>query len=241
MNATSDSDAPAVTTDRTAPDWGIKSGIGDGWPSTALHPLIRTAARMREVGAVQFGGPFKLASGALSDHYFDVKRLLLDPSSLSDLSYLIANHLADHQPLVTAVGGPELGAVPLVGGVLVSRHVHFATRQALAGFIVRKSTKQHGTGKLIEGDVMPGARVALVEDVTTTAESVARAIDAVDAAGARVEVVYVVVNRGGDMARRVIEARGAQFVPVFTSEAILNFCRPVGRSADGIATTERAG
>ena len=175
------------------------------------HDLL---ARMRACGAVKTGGPFKLASGAESDHYFDVKRVLLDPSGLRNASELVARTLWYHYPDVTAVGGPELGAVPLVGGVLMAAHVWFAGlgRTLPTGFMVRKAPKGYGTGNRVEGEVRTGdtpAHVAIVEDVTTSAGSVVSAIEAVSAAGGVCKVVFVVVNRGGDEARKRVEAMAA--------------------------------
>ncbi len=186
--------------------------------------------RMRAVGAVRVGGPFKLASGALSDHYFDVKRVLLDAAGLRHASELIARSMWTHYPDVTAVGGPELGAIPLVGGVLMASHVWFAGLGRLLpnGFMVRKVAKAHGTGNRIEGDLQSGAvpaYVAIVEDVTTSGESVCQAIRAIEDAGAVCKVVYTVVNRGGLAARTLIESQGADFIPLLESERVLEYVR----------------
>lgn len=225
-----------------APQWVGGTGIGAGWPDVCRQPLTRVAARMREVGAVQFGGPFKLAAGGESDHYFNVKRLLLDPAGLMDVATLVAVRLMGRHGGVTCLGGPELGAVPLVGACLVAWQSNYSAIRPLNGFIVRKSAKGHGTRRRIEGDVPAGSRAALVEDVTTTAGSVLDAMDQVEAAGSRVEVVFVVVNRGGEPARRAVESRGAAFVPLFDSEAVLAFCRPaLSATISPFGVTDRAG
>ena len=185
-------------------------------------------ARLRETGAVRVGGPFNLASGGVSDHYFDVKRLLLDPEGLSLTAGLVVDLLAKGYPDVTAIGGPELGAVPLVGAALARWHAAAPDARAMTGFVVRKAPKAHGTGQRIEGRLESGALpqlTALVEDVTTTARSVIEGMEQVEAAGARVVVVFVVVNRGGNLARKAVEDRGAKFVPLLDSEAVLKFVR----------------
>ena len=76
-----------------------------------------------------------------------------------------------------------MGADPIVGSVLALSHESGAP---LPGFLVRKLEKGHGTGKLIEGNLNPGDKVAMFEDVVTTGGSVIKAIHAVRDAGAEV-------------------------------------------------------
>lgn len=64
-----------------------------------------------------------------------------------------------------AFGGMSLGADPIVGGVLTAAA---ARGKELAGFLVRKESKGHGTQKYLEGPVTPGMRVVIVDDVVTT-------------------------------------------------------------------------
>ena len=90
------------------------------------------------------------------------------------------------------MGGLTLGADP------VAYAISYAS--ALAGrpvraFTVRKESKQHGTGKLIEGPFRSGDRVVVVEDVITTGGSAQRAAEAVRAAGGVVLGVLAVVDR----------------------------------------------
>jgi orotate phosphoribosyltransferase len=87
----------------------------------------------------------------------------------------------------------------------------------MEGFFVRKEVKSHGTQKLIEGKFQPGFRVAIIEDVMTTGGSLLQAVDVVQKAGGKVEVVICIVDRlqGG---RQSVEARGLRFEPVFTLE-----------------------
>jgi len=72
---------------------------------------------------------------------------------------------------------------------------------------VRKETKTHGTGKLIEGPFYAGDRVVVIEDVITTGGSALKAVDAIRVAGGTVLGVLAVVDReeGG---RQALEAAG---------------------------------
>ena len=63
------------------------------------------------------------------------------------------------------------------------------------GFLVRKSEKTHGTGRLLEGFLKPGAAVVIVDDVCTTGGSTITAIEATRAAGMKVVAVLCLVDR----------------------------------------------
>jgi len=93
-------------------------------------------------------------------------------------------------------GGLELGAVPILGAMAA---MSFAAGKPLATFFVRKSPKDHGTRAAIEGlaegEQLSGKRVVIVDDVTTTAGSTIKAIEAARAAGAVVELAISVVDR----------------------------------------------
>ena len=63
------------------------------------------------------------------------------------------------------------------------------------GFLVRKEAKTHGTGNLVEGPLVPGSTVAIVDDVATTGGSSLQAVSAVEALGCKVAVVIAVLDR----------------------------------------------
>ena len=67
----------------------------------------------------------------------------------------------------------------------------------LPGAVVRKEPKPYGTRSRIEGHAPPGARVALVEDVSTTGGQVLSAAEALSAAGATIERIVLAIDRGG--------------------------------------------
>ena len=85
-----------------------------------------------------------------------------------------------------------MGADPIVGSVLTQAGIRNLNSD---GFLVRKEAKQHGTGKLIEGTLKEGDKVAVVDDVVTTGGSVLKAIYALEKAGATISKVMVIVDR----------------------------------------------
>jgi orotate phosphoribosyltransferase len=139
-------------------------------------------ADLLESGAVRFG-QFTLASGQSSDVYVDVKRAWTAPARLRR----IAEALADRCRGAEALAGMELGAVPLVVATALITGQPF--------LVIRKAAKAHGTQRRYEGDLAPGTRVVLIEDVTTTGGSVVDSIEVLRAAEGLVEKVVTVVDR----------------------------------------------
>jgi orotate phosphoribosyltransferase len=135
-------------------------------------------------------GDFVLASGRKSSFYFDSKTIVLDGEGARVVARLILADMAQRGLMPDAVGGMELGAVPIA--CAVSAH---AREPAPRVFIVRKKPKEHGTGKVIEGSLGKGDRVVIVEDVVTTGESTVRAIQAVEAAGASILGIFALLDR----------------------------------------------
>ena len=85
-----------------------------------------------------------------------------------------------------------IGADPISAAVIT---VAAYQDRPLRGFIVRKETKQHGQGRMVEGPVEPGERVGIVEDVVTTGGSSLRAIEHVEAFGLHVDGVIAIIDR----------------------------------------------
>ncbi len=161
-------------------------------------------------------GDFTLASGKKSDYYIDARLTTLDAEGVYLVGKIILSELIKNAEIV-GVGGPTMGADPIVGSVIAQSHV---IGRGLKGFLVRKEEKKHGTGKLIEGNINKGDKVVVVEDVVTTAGSVIKAIKAVQELGAIVEAVYVIVDReaGGE---EKFDELGIEYKPIFKISDLL--------------------
>ena len=135
-------------------------------------------------------GDFTLTSGRMSDYYIDGKQTTLRSRG----AYLVAQLILDDLKGtgVDAIGGPTLGADPVIGAVVALAALE---NIPLIGFIVRKEAKGHGTQRLIEGPLLPGMRVAVFDDTVTTGGSLKHAIDQVEAAQCTVAKVLAVVDR----------------------------------------------
>jgi orotate phosphoribosyltransferase len=166
-------------------------------------------------------GNFTLASGKQASYYLDGKQVTLhsDGLRLVSLGFLELLRGLDF----AAVGGMSIGADPLVAGVLT---VAAEQGRSLAGFLVRKEAKGHGTQKFIEGPVQPGMKAVLVEDVVTTGGSSLLAAQRAREFGLHVVMVAAVVDRceGG---RKAFEEQGLGFQSLLTIED-LGISPPVG-------------
>jgi orotate phosphoribosyltransferase len=140
----------------------------------------------RMVAASELHGDFILSSGQRSSVYFDKFRFLTDPALLRDVAKAAAALLP---PDVTMLGAPEGAAMLLVAAM--------ALETSLPVTVVRKEAKEYGTRAQVEGLVEPGARVALVEDVSTTGRQVQRAAEILRAAGAEIVGIVLAIDRGG--------------------------------------------
>jgi orotate phosphoribosyltransferase len=144
--------------------------------------------------SVETGRTFKLASGRMSDFYCNLKPTMMDPEGAYLIGALVADAIAPGE--ADLVGGLEMGAVPIATAAAA---ISFARGRPLPAFFVRKAAKEHGTRSLIEGlergASLQGKRVVIVEDVTTTGGSSAKAIEAVRAEGGVVARVITIVDR----------------------------------------------
>lgn len=139
--------------------------------------------------ALQFGD-FTLASGRKSTYYVNSKKVLFHAEAISLLGDLIYEATQDLD--FQAIGGLEVGAIPMAAAALTSFH---RNGRSLEGFFVRKQAKEHGSKERLEGQVKSGDRVVVIDDVLTTGGSVIQAIEVVEAAGAAVARVVCICDR----------------------------------------------
>ena len=188
--------------------------------------------RAHGIGALTFGD-FVLSSGQRSSYYFDGRLLTLDPRGAYLVSKALTPVVLDHG--AEAVGGPTLGADPMVGAIVLTSYLE---DKPLRGFLVRSEVKGHGRGRLIEGPLARGTaagsevlaginpedspelgpvKVAILDDACSTGGSLLHAIDAVEQVGCKVVCVAVVLDRhqGGS---QEIRRRGYPFVTLLEAD-----------------------
>jgi orotate phosphoribosyltransferase len=134
--------------------------------------------------------PFTLASGRKSNFYFNCKPTTLDPEGMNLIGAIIFDMLKDTG--ITAAGGLTLGADPIANALAV---ISYQKGKPIKSFIVRKDVKNHGTKSAIEGNVQPGEKVAIIDDVITTGGSTITAIEQARKEGLNVELVITLIDR----------------------------------------------
>ena len=164
-----------------------------------------------ESGALQYG-EFQLSSGKISKYYFDGRLLTLHAEGVSLISDLILRMVLGAG--AQAIGGPTLGADPMVGAVLVKS---YSEGTPLSGFLVRAQQKEHGTQRLIEGPLEPGLNVAIIDDTCTSGRSLMRAIQLVETKGCTVVLVAVVLDRDEGGKQQITQA-GYLFRSLLTAD-----------------------
>ena len=136
-------------------------------------------------------GKVILSSGKGADYYVDLRRVTLDAVAAPLVGEVMLDATSEFE--YDAVGGLTLGADPVATAML---HAASKRGRKLDAFVVRKSEKQHGLQRRIEGPDVKGRRVLAVEDTSTTGGSVLTAVEALQEAGAIVVGVAVIVDRG---------------------------------------------
>ncbi len=181
----------------------------------------RLVERIRNLAYLHSEEPFTLASGRQSNHFFDMKPVMMDPEC-EHLLGVVTHDSIEEIGGIDAVGGLELGAVPLTGIAIAKA----GRGSSLQGFIVRKEPKGRGGRKTgnppgIEGSsIDKGTRVALLEDVTTTGGSALKAADRLMEMGCEVAACITILDReeGGSEA---FDRAGIPLVPITVKSEIV--------------------
>ena len=161
-------------------------------------------------------GKFVLSSGKTSNYYLDGRSITLDAEG----AYLIASLILDmiKRDKIDAVGGPTLGADPIVGALAALSYIN---KNPLKTFIVRKTPKTHGMNRQIEGPALKkGERVVLVDDVATTGEALMEAKQALSVTSAKIVKVIVVVDRC-EGAKENLAKEGLKLESIFSRSEII--------------------
>lgn len=171
--------------------------------------LSRLAELVAEHAVVH--GKVTLSSGREADYYVDMRRVTLQHEAAPIIGHLLLDKLEEEGMGVgeiAAVGGPTMGADPVVCAV---QHAAASRGLELDAFLVRKESKGHGMRRQVEGPEVSGRNVVILEDTSTTGGSILTAVEATRNAGANVVGVATIVDRDTG-AREAIEAAGLPYV-----------------------------
>jgi orotate phosphoribosyltransferase len=186
------------------------------------HNTADPRARLRDIIAARsfrLGQMFRLVSGVESNVYFNMKPTMFDPEGAALMAKLVVERLADAE--VEAVGGLEMGAVPIVAAATMQSQL---AGRPIQGFFVRKKAKEHGAKLRIEGlapgETLEGKRIAVIDDVCTTGGSALSAIEEVRAAGGEVVLVLAIVDRE-EGAEQLMREHGLAFDALYRADEFI--------------------
>lgn len=136
------------------------------------------------MSAAYLRGDFVLSSGVRSQYYVDKYLFETKPGILRRVAAFMAEMLPSH---TDRLAGPELGAVALTTAVSLETGIPFS--------IVKKHSKEYATRKRIEGELYPGDKVVVIEDILTTGRAAIQAANQVRQMGAHVLKIIAVIDR----------------------------------------------
>ena len=134
--------------------------------------------------------PFTLASGKMSNYYFNCKTTTMDPEGMFLIGNILFEMIGDAD--ISAAGGLTLGADPIANALSL---ISYQKNKPIKSFVVRKDAKDHGIKKAVEGNITSGERVAILEDVITTGGSTITAIEIAREAGLLIDCVIALIDR----------------------------------------------
>lgn len=138
------------------------------------------ASKLLKIKAIKLqpNNPFTWASGWKSPFYCDNRKTLSYPDLRSYVKLELTHAVLEHFPEADAVAGVATGAI--AQGQLV------ADELCLPFVYVRSKPKDHGLENLIEGELKPGSKVVVIEDLISTGGSSLKAVDAIRKNGCEV-------------------------------------------------------
>ncbi|WP_342647453.1 orotate phosphoribosyltransferase [Mucilaginibacter sp. CSA2-8R] len=164
---------------------------------------------------LQPNNPFTWASGWKSPIYCDNRVTLSYPSIRTYIRQKLSLIIQEEFGSVSCIAGVATAGIPQ--GALVAQEL------GLPFVYVRAKPKDHGTGNLIEGEIMPGKRVAVVEDLISTGKSSLQAVEALRSAGYEVAGLAAIFSYGFDIAEENFKKAKCRYVTLSNYNAMLKF------------------
>ena len=161
-------------------------------------------------------GQFVLSSGKTSDFYLDARLVSLSPAG----AYYTAKIMLDmvKNDNISAIGGPTLGADPMVGAIASLSH---QAGKPVNTFIIRKQPKAHGKQQQIEGPALPeGGRIVIIDDVATTGKAFVESIEVLAKMKIKPVKAICIIDRG-EGAREAVAKYGVPLQSIFTIQEFL--------------------
>lgn len=177
------------------------------------HKLL--AEKLLHISAIKLQpeSPFVWASGWNTPIYTDNRIILSYPDVRNFVKVELARTILENYPEANAIAGVATGAIAI--GAIV------ADSLGLPYVYVRNTPKDHGLENMIEGNLKPGSKVVIVEDIVSTAASSLKAVDAVQMAGCDVVGMTCLFNFQFPEAVKRISDANLSMAPLLTYSEML--------------------
>ncbi len=184
------------------------------------------AAKLLNVKAIKLqpANPFTWASGWKSPFYCDNRKTLSYPDLRAFVKTEFARLIMEQFPQAEAVAGVATGAI--AQGALVADALN------LPFVYVRAKPKDHGLENLIEGELKPGMKVIVVEDLISTGGSSLKAVEAIRKNGNEVIGMVAAYTYGFDVAKEAFEQAKVKLVTLTNYEAVVSEAQRIGYIAE---------
>ncbi len=180
------------------------------------------AKRLLQVKAIKLqpNNPFTWASGWKSPFYCDNRKTLSYPNLRNYVKLQLTHAIMEHFPEAEAVAGVATGAIPQ--GALV------ADTLQLPFVYVRSKPKDHGLENLIEGELKPGMKVVVVEDLISTGGSSLKAVEAIRKNACQVVGMVAAYTYGFPQAQKAFQEAGVELVTLTDYEHVVTTALETG-------------
>lgn len=185
------------------------------------------ASKLLDIKAIKLqpSEPFTWASGWKSPFYCDNRKTLAYPALRSFVKLELCHAIQEQFPEAEAVAGVATGAI--AQGALV------ADQLGLPFAYVRSKPKDHGMTNLIEGDLTPGMKVVVVEDLISTGGSSLKAVEALRAHGCEVVGMVASYTYGFPVAEKAFADAGVKLVTLTDYEHVVAIAAETGYITPG--------
>ena len=164
---------------------------------------------------LQPNNPFTWASGWKSPIYCDNRITLSHPTVRTYIRQQLTQLIQEKFGAVGCIAGVATAGIPQ--GVLIAQEL------GLPFIYVRSKPKEHGTGSLIEGDVVTGKRVVVIEDLISTGKSSLQAVAALREAGYQVAGLAAIFTYQFDVATENFKEAKCPFVTLSNYSALIKY------------------
>ena len=180
------------------------------------------AERLLKIKAVKLqpANPFTWASGWKSPIYNDNRKTLSYPEIRSFIKLELARTISEKYENADAIAGVATGAI--AQGALV------ADLLGLPFVYIRSTPKDHGLENLIEGELKPGSKVVIVEDLVSTGGSSLKAVEAIRRDGCEVIGMVAAYTYGFPVAEEAFKNAKVTLVTLTNYEAVLDVALRTG-------------